>query len=53
MLALTATMFFILNIPEVLAKLTEELEEAIPACYDQPSCRILEGLPYLISFLCL
>lgn len=51
MLALTATTFFILDNPNILSKLRKELAATMPNRYEKPSCRELEALPYLISFL--
>ena len=47
---LTITHFHILNNPEVHKQLQAELEEALPNKYAPVELRVVEQLPYLVSF---
>jgi hypothetical protein len=49
--ALTTTHFHILNNPPIHRKLLAELKETLPNSYDRVDLRVLEQLPYLVSFV--
>jgi cytochrome P450 len=48
--ALTITHFHILNNPNVHKQLRAELEEALPKKYAPVELRVVDQLPYLVSF---
>lgn len=48
--ALTITHFHVLNNPEVYRSLKIELEMALPNKYDQFELRVVDQLPYLVSY---
>jgi hypothetical protein len=48
---LTTTQFHILNNPEVHNKLFTELKEALPNAGAPVDLRVVERLPYLVSFV--
>lgn len=49
---LSATLFYLLDNPSVLAKLREELENALPDATERASWSRLEQLPYLGAVIC-
>ena len=49
--AFTVTHFHLLDNPGILKKLQDELREALPNKYDPVELRVVEQLPYLVSFL--
>jgi hypothetical protein len=49
--AFTVTHFHLLDNPDILKKLQDELKEALPNKYDPVELKVAEQLPYLVSSL--
>jgi cytochrome P450 len=48
--ALTITHFHVLDNPDVYKKLRAELQETLPNAYEPVELRVVEQLPYFVSY---